>query len=354
MKALVLAGGRGTRLRPLTDTLPKQLIPVANKPILFYVMQHIREAGVKSVGLIISPETGRQIKDALSNNDFDLDITYIVQENPLGLAHAVKVAKSYLADEPFVMYLGDNLIGHGVPELIRTFQESRSDAVILLKEVADPRLFGVAELNGDGEVIRLIEKPKVPPSNLALVGLYAFSSEIHRAIEQIKPSWRGELEITDAIQILLEQGRAVKSMILQSWWLDCGKKDNLLDANRTVLDECLGRDIRGSVDENSQVIGRVVLEEGACVRRSEIRGPVVVGKGTVIENALIGPYASIGPGCTIKDSSLQHCVVLDGVKIAGVDRLENSVIGRNAVVHRFTGNRESVEIMIGDDAKILL
>ncbi len=281
MKALVLAGGKGTRLRPLTYTITKQLIPVANKPILFYVMRHIREAGIKDVGVIISPETGQQVKEALSSMDLGVRLTYIVQERPLGLAHAVKVGRFYLGDEPFVMYLGDNLIGQGIGELIHTFEESCNDAVVLLKEVADPHLFGVAELDRNGRVVRLVEKPKVPPSNLALVGLYAFSPEIHRAIDQIKPSRRGELEITDAIQNLLVQGRSVKSAMLQSWWLDCGKNDDLLEANRTVLDEWVSREIRGTVDDTSQVGGRVLLEEGACIKHSEVRGPVVVGHGTV-------------------------------------------------------------------------
>jgi len=353
MKALVLAGGKGTRLRPLTYTIAKQLIPVANKPILFYVMQQILEAGIKDVGMIISPDTGEQVKEALSGGFAGLSITYLVQE-PLGLAHAVKIARSYLQDEPFVMYLGDNLIGQGIREVVQMFEESQSDAVVLLKEVADPRLFGVVVLDGNGEVLRLIEKPSVPPSNLALVGLYVFSPKIHQAIDQISPSWRGELEITDAIQTLLTQGCRVKSKILQTWWLDCGKKDDLLEANRTVLDERVVREIRGSIDENSRVVGRVVLERGACVRSSDLRGPAVIGEETTIENSFIGPYTSIGPRCVIKNSTLQYCVILDGVKIESVGRLEDSVLGRNAILDGSSRNRECLRLLIGDDAEILL
>ena len=354
MKALVLAGGRGTRLRPLTYTLAKQLIPVANKPVLFYVMQQILAAGIKDVGVIISPETGEQVKEALSGGVAGLSASYIVQEQPLGLAHAVKTARRYLDDEPFVMYLGDNLIGQGIREVIRTFEESRSDAVVLLKEVADPRLFGVAVLDRGGEVLRLVEKPTIPPSNLALVGLYVFSPKIHWAIDQIGPSWRGELEITDAIQTLLMEGCKVKSTILQSWWLDCGKKDDLLEANRIVLDEWVVRDIRGTVDANSQVVGRVLLEKESCVKSSRLRGPVVIGEGTMIENSFIGPYTSIGSRCLIKNSTLQHCVILDGAKIESVGRLEDSVLGRNTVVNGDSGNRQCLRLLIGDDAEILI
>lgn len=353
MKALVLSGGHGTRLRPLTYTMAKQIIPVANRPILSYVMQHIAEAGIRDVGVIISPETGSQIRACLERG-FDLDITYIVQEQPLGLAHAVKAARHYLGDDRFVMYLGDNLIGQGIRDFVQAFRNSRADAVVLLKEVENPAMFGVAQVDGAGRIQRLIEKPKEPPSNLALVGVYFFSPRIHDAIAEIEPSWRGELEITDAIQKLIDQGRPVESFVLKSWWLDTGKKDDLLEANRVVLDEWIQREIKGSVNGASRVMGRVRLEQGVQVHGSEIRGPVAIGEGTIVENAFIGPYTSIGRDCSIKKSALEHCVLLDGVKVEGVERLTDSILGRNTVVRRLGGNYEALRLMIGDDAEVLL
>jgi len=334
--------------------MAKQLVPVANKPVLHYVMQHLAEAGLKQVGVIISPETGDQIREALSANPWGFDFNFITQEKPLGLAHAVRVARDFLKDDPFVMYLGDNLIGQGICDFRRAFEESRSDAIILLKEVADPRLFGVAELDGSGRVIKLVEKPKDPPSNLALVGVYIFSPAIHQAIDQIKPSWRGELEITDAIQKLLETGRTVQSHILQSWWLDCGKKDDLLEANRVVLDEWVKREIRGKLDSESKIYGRVELAAGASVKGSIVRGPAVIGQNTLIERSFIGPFTSIGRSCQIKDSVIEHAVVLDGAQVIGVSRLEDSVIGRNAVVKKQATNHNAFRLMIGDDAEVIL
>jgi glucose-1-phosphate thymidylyltransferase len=354
MKGLVLSGGRGTRLRPLTYTMPKQLVPVGNRPILDYVMQQISDAGVDEVGVIVSPETGDQIRAALSPRSQDLSITFIEQDRPAGLAHAVKVARDFLADEPFVMWLGDNLIQQGIPEFLERFESGGSDAMILLKEVADPRLFGVAELNGNGHVVRLVEKPSRPPSNLALVGIYVFSPAIHDAVDQILPSWRGELEITDAIQQLLEGGRKVDSAVLQGWWLDTGKKDDLLEANMAVLDTWIAREVRGSVDDQSRLLGRVTLAEGATVRGSEIRGPVVIGTDAVIEDARIGPYSSIGSGCIIRGSVLEHCVLLAGARIEGVQRLEASIVGRNAVVSHTSTDQRTLRLMIGDDAEVLI
>jgi glucose-1-phosphate thymidylyltransferase len=354
MKGLLLAGGRGTRLRPLTYTTAKQLIPVANTPIVHYVVRHLEDAGIRQVGVIISPETGEQVRRSLGEADFAVELTYLLQEAPLGLAHAVRVARPFLGNDPFVMYLGDNLIGRGIRELARTFETSGADALVLLKEVADPRRFGVAELDGAGRVRRLVEKPAHPPSNLALVGVYFFGPAIHEAVAQIAPSARGELEITDAIQRLVETGRAVHSAILDSWWLDTGKKDDLLEANRVVLDEWLRRDVRGSVDEDSRLTGRVTLREGAVVRRSHIRGPAVVDRGTVVEDAFIGPYTSVGRDCRIVRSSLEHCVVLDGVRLEGIARLEDSVVGRNAVVRREGGNHAALRLLIGDDAEVVL
>ncbi|MDR7521405.1 MAG: glucose-1-phosphate thymidylyltransferase [Armatimonadota bacterium] len=354
MKALVLAGGTGTRLRPLTHTMPKQLVPVANRPVLHYVMQHLRDAGLQQVGVVIAPETGTQIQAALEANPWGLDFTYIVQPQPLGLAHAILVARDFLADDPFVMYLGDNLIGQGIREFTCLLAESASDAVILLKEVADPRLFGVAEVDAQGRVVRLVEKPEHPPSRLALVGVYGFSPAIHQAVETLRPSRRGELEITDAIQRLLDEGRRVSSTVLQGWWLDTGKKDDLLEANRVVLDEWVERDLRGEVDAASRVEGRVVLEPGARLVASTVRGPAVIGSGTVVERSFVGPYTSIGAGCVVSDSAIEHLVVMDGVRLLGVPRLEDSIIGKNATVRRAGGNHRGHRLIIGEDSEVEL
>ena len=354
LKALVLAGGHGTRLRPLTYTLPKQLIPVANRPIIHYVMDHLEEAGIREVGVVIAPETGEQIKAALARRPGNLRLTYLVQERPLGLAHAILIAREFLAGGPFVMYLGDNLIGEGIKSLISTLQASRADAVLLLKEVADPRAFGVAVLDGQGRITQLIEKPTQPPSNLALVGVYAFSPTIHDAVQQIQPSRRGELEITDAIQYLLSHGHRVFGNRLDAFWLDCGKKDDLLEANRTVLDQWIVRDVRGHVDEASRVSGRVVLGDGARVERSEVRGPAVIGAGTVIRKSFIGPYTSIGERCQISHASLEHCVVLEEARIEGVERIEDSVIGPRAVLRRAPGQHQAIRFMIGEDTEVSL
>lgn len=354
MKALVLAGGRGTRLRPLTYTIAKQLVPVANRPIIYYVMDQIASSGIKDVGVIIAPETGSQIQEALSPNPWGISFTYILQKEPKGLAHAVMVARDFLADEPFLMYLGDNLIGQNIEDFIREFTTAQSDALILLKEVEDPRMFGVVELDRNGNVVRLTEKPKEPPSNLAVVGIYVFAPCIHEAISEIKPSWRGELEITDAIQRLIDKGYKVQNFILKSWWLDTGKKDDLLEANRVVLDEWVERKICGQVDAASKVIGRVVVEENVKVERSVIRGPAVIGEGTSICSSFVGPFTSIGSRCLIENVSIEHAVVLDGAKLYGPQRLEDSIIGKNATVRRSRGNHEALRLLIGDDSEVVL
>lgn len=354
MKALVLCGGKGTRLRPLTYTLPKQLIPIANRPVLHYVMEHLHAVGIREVGVIVSPETSGDIREALSRNPWGFSFTFILQPQPLGLAHTVKLARSFLNAEPFVMYLGDNLVGSGIDPLIRRFHEERADAVVLLKEVPDPRQFGVAVLDGAGLLTRLVEKPKDPPSNLALVGVYVFSPAIHAAVDRIRPSWRGELEITDAIQDLLQTGGHVLGEQLHTWWLDCGKKDDLLEANRVVLDELIRKDIRGVVDKDSRVVGRVLLEEGSRIERSEVRGPAVIGSGTTIRDAFIGPYSSVGRQCLIEQTALEHCVVLDGARIEAVGRIEDSVVGRNAVVRKSSANHQALRLLVGDDAEVQL
>lgn len=355
MKAVVLAGGKGTRLKPITNTVAKQLLPVANKPILYYVLEQVRETGISEIGIIISPETGANIREAAGDGSrWGARITYIMQAEPLGLAHAVRTAGDFLGDSPFLMFLGDNLIQGGVRDFVREFEANGPDALILLKEVPDPRLFGVAELDAHGEVLHLVEKPAEPRTNLALVGIYLFTPGIHQAIGRISPSARGELEITDAIQRVLDNGLRVRSHILQGWWLDTGKKDDLLEANRVVLDTMLQRDIKGEMDPGSQVMGRVEIGRGTRVAGSTIRGPVSIGEGCLITNSHIGPFTSIGSGTVIEGSSVEHSVVLEGGRIQGIERLEDSLIGRGVELRRADSRFKTVKIFVGCDSRLEL
>lgn len=355
MKAIVLCGGKGTRLKPLTYTMAKQLLPVANRPILFYVLDQIRDAGITDIGVIVSPDTSYYIEPVVGDgSQWNANITFIMQSEPLGLAHAVSTAQDFLGDSPFLMFLGDNLIQGSVKSFIDEFNEYEADALVLLKEVPDPRLFGVAELDASGKVSRLVEKPKEPKSNLALVGVYLFTPEIHRAIAQITPSWRGELEITDAIQKLLDSGNEVRSHILKGWWLDTGKKDDLLEANRVVLDSLLERSIKGKVDSNSQVVGRVEIGEETELENSVVRGPVSIAERCKIKNAFIGPFTSIASGTTVEESYIEHSVVLDDCSICNIERLGDSIIGKNTVVTRQVDAFKVTRLFVGDDARVEL
>ena len=355
LRGLVLSGGKGTRLRPLTHTAAKQLVPVGNRPILFHVLDNLKNAGVEEVGIVISPETGNAVREAVGTGEsWGMRIQYIAQPEPLGLAHAVKVAENYLGSDPFVMYLGDNLIGSGIREYRTSFERSSAQASILLKAVDNPSSFGIAEVDRLQRVVRLVEKPKEPKSNLALVGIYFFTPAIHRAIAQISPSWRGELEITDAIQHLLDAGGEVRSEKVEAWWLDTGKKDDLLTANTVVLDEWVTRRIDGEVDSGSQVTGRVQLGRGSRVANSTVRGPVVIGEDVFVENSFIGPFTSIGNNCRIVSSVLEHCVLLESARIEHVDRLEDSLIGKNSVVVKDHESRQAYRLSIGDDSEVLL
>ncbi len=355
MKALVLSGGKGTRLKPLTNTMAKQLLPVANKPILHYVIKQIAEAMISDIGIVISPETGQRIRESLGDgSQWNVHITYILQSEPLGLAHAVKTAQDFLGSSSFLMFLGDNLIQGGVKSFVEEFNAIKPEALVLLKEVADARLFGVAELDSSGSIIHLVEKPEEPPSNFALVGVYLFTQEIHRAIAQIQPSWRGELEITDAIQKLLHMGKAVRSHILQGWWLDTGKKDDLLEANRIVLEEFLRRDIRGKVDATSHIAGRVEVAEGVKIENSTIRGPVSVAKNCHIKDSFIGPFTSIAANTRIESSCVEHSVILESCFISNIERLADSIIGRGAEVTRRDNVHKATRLFIGDDGKVEL
>jgi glucose-1-phosphate thymidylyltransferase len=355
MKALILAGGKGTRLKPITHTIPKQLLPVANKPILFYVLDQVRGAGITDIGMVIAPETGDIIREAVGDGSrWDSQITYIMQAEPQGLAHAVKTADDFLGDSTFLMFLGDNLIEGGVKEFVDQFNANHPDSLILLKEVPDPRLFGVAELNEKGQATRLVEKPKEPKTNLALVGVYLFTPEIHKAIGEIKPSWRGELEITDAIQRLLDVGKNVESHVLTGWWLDTGKKDDLLEANTIVLDGLVERDIRVEIDSDSKITGRVEIKEGASVVNSTIRGPVSIDGGCQIRNSFIGPFSSIGAGTVVEDSSIEHSVILEQSRIYRIDRLADSLIGTCVELKKADDNFNALRLFVGCDSNLEL
>ncbi len=353
MKGLILAGGRGTRLRPLTRTLAKQLIPVANRPILHYVVDQIAKVGITQIGVIISPETGLQIQQALADTARTVEFHYILQEEPLGLAHAVLTARDFLDEDPFLMYLGDNLIGGDLREFVDLFRRSNPDALILLKKVDDPRLFGVATLDGSGRVIDLVEKPKRPQSNLALVGIYAFSPSVHQAITKLQPSWRGELEITDALQLLIDGERDVRSILLHQWWLDTGKSDDLLAANRVVLSETISLDLHGNIDCDSTVIGNVRLEEGACIEKSTIHGPVAIGSGTTILSSSIGPHTSIGSDCTIVRSIVAESVILNGTKVVDAF-LTASLVGANAEVIGCGCEEHGRQVVVEEEGRIRL
>lgn len=356
MKAIILSGGKGTRLRPLTYTGAKQLVPVANKPILWYGIEAIVAAGVTDIGIIISPETGEEVKRKTGNGDrFGARISYILQDKPAGLAHAVKVAQPFLEDTPFLMYLGDNLVQSDLNLFLEQFKSRNLDALTLLCPVANPTAFGVAKVDEQGRVLQLLEKPKVPPSNLALVGIYLFSHAVHEAIANIKPSARGELEITDAIQYLIDQPKKVEARQVDGWWLDTGKKDDLLEANRVILDTCLQSSIEGEVDGNSQVIGRVQIGSNSSIVNCTIRGPVIIGSNCHLENCFIGPYSSIADGVTLVDADLEHSVILHGAKVEGIQqRIVDSVIGQRAQLKVAPRRPKALRFMIGDDSQIEL
>ncbi len=351
MKALVLSGGSGSRLRPITHTSAKQLLPVANKPVLFYGLEAIRDAGIADVGIVVGG-TAPSIRAAVGDGSrFGLHVTYIRQHAPLGLAHAVLVARRYLGDDDFVMYLGDNLVFGGVTWLVEEFRAARPDAQIMLTKVPDPRQFGVAELGDAGDLIGLEEKPRRPKSDLALVGVYMFSPAVHDAVRQLRPSGRGELEITAAIQWLIDQGRKVSSTIISGYWKDTGNVADMLEVNRMVL-EGLESGQRGTVDEATEIIGRVVIEEGAIVSQSRIVGPAIIGSGTQVHRAYIGPFTSVAHDCAIIDSEIEYSILLGGASVRGVRRIESSLIGHNVEVTPATKAPRAHRLILGDQSRV--
>lgn len=351
MKAIIPAGGAGTRLRPITHTSAKQLVPVANKPILFYALEAIASAGIVEVGMIVG-DTAEEVREAVGTGErWGLKITYLPQDQPRGLAHCVLIAGDFLGDDDFVMYLGDNLLGDGVEEFVRRFAEEDAAARILLARVPDPQRFGVAELDGSGRVVRLVEKPEHPPSDLALVGVYLFDRTIHEAVRAIEPSWRDELEITDAIQWLIDHGHAVHSQVVSGYWKDTGQLEALLEGNRLVLESMEPR-IDGSVDDESRLVGRVVVQEGAEIVRSIVRGPAVVGEGTRVVDSFIGPFTSIYYGCEILRSEIEHSVVLAQSRIVDIARIEDSLVGKRVEVSRSRTKPQAIRLMLGDHSRV--
>ena len=368
MKGLILSGGAGTRLRPITHTSAKQLVPIANKPILFYGIEDMAAAGIVDIGIIIAPATGDEIREHVGDgSQFGVRVTWIVQDEPLGLAHCVLIARDFLGNDDFVMYLGDNMLEQGLTEFVEQFEGARHAATeprlgedhvapaaqILLATVDDPTAFGVAEIGPDGEVVQLVEKPKVPPSDLALVGVYLFDATIHTAVASIEPSPRGELEITDAIQWLVANGHRVNHEVLVGWWIDTGKKDPLLECNRLVLDT-LKRRTEGEIDADSMVDGRVVIEAGVKIVNSTIRGPAVIGAGTIIEDSYVGPYSSIAIGCRIVRSEIDNSVLLRRSAVTDIPRLTDSLVGRDTEITKGDARPRATRVMLGDHCHVVI
>ncbi len=353
MKGLILSGGKGTRLRPLTYTRAKQLVPVANKPVLVRVIETIRDAGIDEIGIIVG-QNGAEIRDAVGDGErWGVRLTYIPQDAPLGLAHAVKIAQPFIGDDSFVMFLGDNVIQGGISDLIRDFGSHDWNSQIVLKAVDNPSAFGVAKLRADGSVERLIEKPKDPPSNLALVGIYMFDARIFEAVNAIQPSWRHELEITDAIQWLIEHDCVVKPHIHEGWWIDTGKMDDMLEANSAVLDEIEPSIAPDAYIENSRIGRRVTLERGARVINSTIDGPAIIGEETVIENSYVGPYTSIYHHATLKSCEIERSIVLEHSTLCDLDlRLHGCLIGREVTVQRRDERPRALTLNLGDHSSV--
>jgi glucose-1-phosphate thymidylyltransferase len=351
MRGLILSGGRGTRLRPLTHTSAKQLVPVANKPVLFYAIEAIVAAGITDIGIVVG-DTREEVRAAVGDGArFGAKIRYIEQDAPRGLAHAVLISESFLRGEPFVMYLGDNLIASGITSLVEEYRRLGCNSQILLARVPNPSSFGVAELS-DGKVVRLVEKPKDPKSDLALVGVYMFDDTIFEAVKAIRPSDRNELEITDAIQWLVEHGRSVHPHLVTGWWKDTGKVEDMLEANRIILDTFVAR-VPASLESGSRIEGKVVLEDGAVLENALVRGPAVIGRGAVIRNAFVGPYTAIGAGSRVENCEIENSIVWEGSEIRDIPvRIADSLIGRGVKIHRGQIRPRVHRFLVGDNSEI--
>lgn len=351
MRGLILSGGKGTRLRPLTYTSAKQLVPVANKPVLFYAIEAITAAGITDIGIVVG-DTREEVKAAVGDGSrFGARVTYIEQDAPRGLAHAVLISEGFLKGEPFVMYLGDNLIASGITSLVEEYRRLGCNSQILLAKVPNPSAFGVAELS-DGKIVRLVEKPKDPKSDLALVGVYMFDDTIFEAVKAIRPSSRNELEITDAIQWLVEHGRSVHPHLVTGWWKDTGKMEDMLEANRIILDTFRPR-VPETLGKGSRVEGKVVLEDGAVLENALVRGPAVIGRDVVIKNAFVGPYTAIGAGCRIENCEIENSIVWEGSEIRDIPvRIADSLIGRGVKIHRGEIRPRVHRFLVGDNSEI--
>ena len=353
MKGIILHGGAGTRLRPLTYSGPKQLIPIANKPVSQYALEDLISAGIKDVAIVLGETFPELVREHYGDGSkFGARITYVYQGFPKGIAHAIGLCKDFVGDDKFVVYLGDNILQNGIKEYVKEFINNNYDAMVLLKEVDDPKSFGVAEFDKSGKLVKLIEKPKIPPSNYALIGIYFLSSEIFRIIEQLKPSWRGEYEITDALQMFLERNYNVGYKIVNGWWFDTGKKDDILKVNALILDERLQRRIEGEVI-NSDIEGRVSIDSNTKIINSTIRGPTIIGKDCYINNAFIGPFTSIGDNVKIVNSSVEHSIIMNGAIIENIERIEDSLIGKNAKILK-NGGRKAYRFNITNHSEVIL
>ncbi|GGJ35370.1 glucose-1-phosphate thymidylyltransferase [Deinococcus roseus] len=354
MKGLILSGGKGTRLRPLTHTRAKQLVPIGNRANLDYAVDDLSDMGIRDIVVVISPETGTEVQNHLGDGSaYGVNFTYVLQDQPLGLAHAVKTARPHLGEEPFVMYLGDNLLTGGIGHLLEAYHEGETAACILLTEVPNPQSFGVAVLDEQGQISRLIEKPAEYVSPWALVGVYLFTPLIHKVIETLQPSPRGELEITDAIQGLIDWGFTVRSEKVRGWWKDTGKPEDLLDANRLVLSR-LERNIAGTVEE-SELVGEIEIAAGAVVRNSRLRGPISIAAGAVIENAYVGPYTSIGQNAVVKDAEVEYSILMQGAQIRHLSRrLDASILGEEAWMGGRSRKSHSYQVILGDRSSVVV
>ncbi len=355
MKGLILSGGRGTRLRPITYSIQKQLIPVANKPVLFYCIEDLINAGIDHIGIVVGPNK-ELVMETVRSVEWDADIEFIYQDRPGGLAHAVLVSKEFLGDDRFIMYLGDNLLKEGIKDFVDDFKKDKNvEASLLLTTVKDPERYGIALVDEQKKVIvKLLEKPKQPPSNLSIVGIYGLTPTIFTAIEHIKPSWRGELEITDALQWLIENGYAVKYKMVKGWWKDTGKPEDIIDANRLILDT-IEEDIKGEIEETCTIKGRVKIGENTVIKGNTIiRGPVLIGKNCYIENSYIGPYTTLGDNTRVINTEIEESVIMEGTTLEDVGRITDSLIGKSAILRKTKSLPKSHKLVIGDFSVIEL